>query len=159
MSKLTQCLKDHVEPTNEIISAMKEVEESFEKTSSFQKFTTWISLFLSSFLIPLSVMVSDMSFDNILVFGPQGYVQYLVKTNDTLPLPNVTNLCYEVGNSSRDSEKFSRLTSLQQKIPSGLTGKPIFGYSLTFIVLPWCFYFIEFLHSRHREKAAFKVSI
>ena len=155
LTNLTQCLKDHVEPADGIISATEEVEESFEKTR-LEKVLIWIRIFLSVFLIPLSVMVSDMSLDNILVFGSMGYVRYLTIENDTLPSPNVTDLCYETLNSTK--QQFSKLLQLYEMAPGGLTGKPIFWYSLSFIVFPWCFYFIEFLHSRHRKKAANKVA-
>ena len=78
MTNLTLCLKEHVYPSNEVVSVIKEVENSYEKTRC-GKIINWIIIFVKSFLIPFSVLTSDMSFDMMLVVA---YAEYLWKDDE-----------------------------------------------------------------------------
>ena len=153
ITNLTQCLKDHVEPSSEALNAIKEVESSYAKTY-FEKVKVGISLFVSSFLIPFSVMMSDMSLDIILVVG---YAAYLLQVDDKVHPIGLQDVCGHYQNSSTYSNELTHLLRLEKDIPSKLTGRPRFFYSLAFIVLPWIFYIIEFCHSRHLRNTMKKV--
>ena len=145
MTNLTLCLKDHVDPSNEVVSVIKEVEDSYEKTRC-GKIVNWMTLFLTSFLIPFGVLTSDMSFDMMLVVA---YAEYL-EGDDTVKCygDDLTGVCHFANNSTNQSVD-SVILSLERSIPCKLRGKPRFNYSLAFIVIPWIFYGIEFCHSRH----------
>ena len=159
MTSLTLCLKDHVDPSNEVVSVIKEVENSYEKTRC-GKFINWMTLFLKSFLVPFGVLTSDMSFDMMLVVA---YAEYLSKDDDTVECygDDLTGVCYfannlrnqslinPTANNSTNQSFNSDLLKLERDIPCKLNGKPRFYYSLAFIAIPWIFYCIEFCHSRH----------
>ena len=143
-----QCIgsfKDHVEPSSKVLGAIQEVEESLDKTT-FAKVMIWIKLFLSSFLMPLGIMISDISFDVILVVG---YAVWLVKMDDTISATDTKGVCEDLNNSTHGMEIIHNLKKLENAIPSGLGGRPRFFYSTSFVALPWFFYGIEFCHSRH----------
>lgn len=145
MKSLTNCLKSHVEPSNNVLCAIQDVEESFPKTNC-EKITVWIQLFISSFLMPLAIMISDMSFDVLLVVG---YAILLLQIGEKKSQSTLGNLCGNLSSSRNETETFPILRKLYTEIPGKLTTKPRFFYSLAFIVLPWLFYGIEFCHSRH----------
>ena len=80
MKDLTTCLRNNTKASFEVSNAIKNVEDTYEKTTK-EKILIWLSLFWSSFLMPIGVMVSDMSFDIILVIG---YGCYLFMANDMI---------------------------------------------------------------------------
>ena len=151
VTELTLCLKNHEEASSEAFNAIKEVENSYEKTN-YERIPIWIQLFLSSFLVPFGVMVSDMSFDIILLVG---YAAYLLLRDDSINPATMEAVC--PGSNPNNSVIILRsylndvehLLRLENDIPNHLSGRPRFFYSLFFIVLPWVFYAIEFCHSRH----------
>ena len=153
ITNLTHCLRDHVEPSIEVLNAIKEVESSYAKTY-VEKVTIGIQLFISSFLMPFSVMVSDMSLDIILVVG---YAAFLFQLDDTVHPIGLQDVCGHYPNSTTYSNELTNLLRLEKDIPSKLTGRPRFFYSSAFIVLPWIFYIIEFCHSRHLRNTIKKV--
>ena len=156
VTNLTQCLKTHVDASREVMDAIKDVEYSFAKTY-FEKLMIWINLFISSFLIPFGVMMSDMSFDIILVVG---YVTYLLQTDDKVEPIQLQDVCSDASNLIHQiklKEELTHFLRLDRDIPNRLTGKPRFFYSSAFIVLPWIFYSIEFCHSRHLRSTSKKV--
>ena len=155
ITKLTECLKTHVEPSSKVLEAIKEVENSYTKTY-YEKAMIWINLFVSSFLVPFSVMMSDMSLDVILVIG---YAAYLLQSDDKIKPEELQNMCSNFKNSTTNSTELTPLLRLENDIPSKLTGRPRFFYSSAFIILPWIFYIIEFCHSRHLRNTIMKVLI
>jgi hypothetical protein len=156
MKNLTNCLKKHVEPSSNVLCAVQEVEESFETTSWIQLGSIWIQLFFQSFLMPLGIMLSDMSFDVILVIG----YAYCLWTMDTqCDPPTFEDLCSGLGSSRNHTAKVISLEKINREIPSKLAVKPRFFYSLAFIVLPWFFYCIEFCHSRHLTNTIHTVNL
>ena len=96
--------------------------------------------------MPLGIMISDISFDVILVVG---YAAYLLNASDIVNITEVNQICDEPNNSINETETFMNLRRLDRNIPNKLTGIPRFFYSLAFVVLPGFFYGIEFCHSRH----------
>ena len=152
MKDLTKCLRQHVHPSVEVLNAIKNVEDSYEK-STFQKVLILIKLFWSSFLMPLAIMISDMSFDMILLLG---YACYLFMADDRICLTNAIDLCPMMSHLPNSTVCES---GFLKNIPNKLNGKPRFFYSLAFITLPWLFYGFEFCHSRHWTNTTRKVSI
>ena len=123
MINLTACFKKHVEPSSNVLRAVQEVDESFKKTY-FEKITIWFQLFLSSFIMPLGIMISDMSFDAILVAG---YACWLYKMNTTEYTTCSDNLncsfediCSDLRSSRNDTANFLNLEKLNRDIPCKL---------------------------------------
>ena len=118
-----------------------------EKTN-IEKIVTWLSLFVTTLVVPLGILTSDMTFDLILVVA---YGAWLYKDDDS-ESPSKLPVCYSMKNATNETDSYTNiddLNKLNTDIPSQLTGKPRFWYALAFIVFPWIFYGIEFFHSRH----------
>lgn len=168
--ELTECLQTYVEPSADVLCAVKDMERTFRKTKK-EKIMISLQLFWTSFFVPLGVMISDMSFDILLVIG---YACYLWLENDTITrMPgsdSILNTCAVMTMntttnptvlnpfSTTTMDRISPGQSLND-IPMGLSGVPRFFYSFAFIMLPWLFYCFEFFHSRHQENIMTKVSI
>ena len=168
--ELTECLQTYVEPSADVLCAVKDMERTFRKTKK-EKIMISLQLFWTSFFVPLGVMISDMSFDILLVIG---YACYLWMENDTITrMPgsdSILNTCAVMTMntttnptvlnpfSTTTMDRISPGQSLND-IPMGLSGVPRFFYSFAFIMLPWLFYCFEFFHSRHQENIMTKVSI
>ena len=152
MQSFTHCFQQNIPPSNEVQKAVNDVAKTFEKTKT-EKVCIWFSTFLSTFLLPLTVMTTDISFDIILVVS---YVCYLWVINDAMTSPEAIKACH-INETVEFGESWMRQESLYI-IPHNLNGKPRFFYSTAFIVLPWCFYFFEFLLSRHRMHLSKKVN-
>ena len=154
MEKLTECLKSHVEPSNEVMVAMKEVEDSYEKTMS-ERCTVWFNLFISSFLVPSIVMVLDIAFDVLLVLAYFYAAYNLLTPNDTTKTILDDNYFNSTcGNSTLSTDGMNTWRAellYMAEIPKTLTDKSRFYYALAFLVIPWIFYAIEFCHSRHLQ--------
>ena len=147
MEHLTQCLRNHVEPSREVLYAIEEVNDSYEKTRC-ERFVIGIQLFFSSFLMPSGVMVFDIAFDILLVIG---YAAYVIENIDTTI--DIEDICSITNTSSNVSSELTFLKS----IPEQFDWVPRFSYSLAFLVIPWIFYGIEFFHSRHLTNTIAKV--
>ena len=141
IAKLTTCLKNNVDPSTEVMNALHDVENCYDKSIS-QIIVLFITLLIIELLIPFLVMVFDMSTDGYLV------VEYYKEIDQTILLEkNSTMLCSRLNESiingiEEDTEKLF-------EIPGELTGLPRFIYSLLFLIIPWIFYFIEYIHSRY----------
>ena len=146
LKKFTTCLRRHVDPSVEVLKAVKDVEDSYEK-SLRGKVWTFITLLWTSFLMPLSIMVSDMTFDIILVIGYSCFLEYTLRCAD------------EIGDCAAQNNSTNYMLSNLTQIPTELKTEPRFYYSLAFITLPWMFYSVEFFHSRHRVDMNRKVYI
>ena len=68
LKELTDCLKTYVDPSADVQCAVKDMERSFPKTEK-EKIMISMRIFWTSFFVPLGVMISDMSFDILLVIG------------------------------------------------------------------------------------------
>ena len=149
MAKLTNCLKNNVEPSTEVMNALNDVEKCYEK-STCQILLLFIGLLMIELLIPFLVMVFDMATDTYLVIE-----YYEEMDHDIIPESNSTILCSKLNETILNGidEKTEKLF----KIPSELTGLPRFVYSILFLIIPWFFYFIEYLHSRYYSNLVQKV--
>ena len=154
LEKFTKCLKENVEPSIGVSSAIHEVETSFEKTY-FEKIIISLKLFLTSLIVPLGIMSSDMAFDLILVVA---YSAWLYALDDSESASKYgCNIRNDTANEMDSFSNIEALNSLNSNIPSQLKRKPRFWYALAFIVFPWVFYGIEFFHSRHFASSVKKV--
>ena len=76
--------------------------------------------------------------------------------NDTIEarMPN------ETFSHENDLSKSCQINTSEalMKIPNGLETLPQFNYSLSFIIIPWIFYLIEFLLSRYLKEAVSEVN-
>ena len=123
--------------------------------------------------MPLGIMLSDISFDLVLVVG---YAYWLFRMDAQTSIPKFETFCVGFDNyfytdkngqvlcpkndtTIVTSNLIIHLEELYNEIPSQLTAKPRFFYSFAFIVLPWFFYAIEFCHSRHLTKTIHKVCL
>ena len=139
---------------SEVMVAMKEVEDSYEKTMS-ERCTVWFNLFISSFLVPSIVMVLDIAFDVLLVLAYFYAAYNLLTPNDTTKTILDDNYFNSTcGNSTLSTDGMNTWRAellYMAEIPKTLTDKSRFFYALAFLVIPWIFYAIEFCHSRHLQ--------
>ena len=175
LKNLAECLRHNVDPSIEVQKVMKDVHESYDK-SRIEKIWISIKLFWSSCLVPMSVMISDLTFDAILVTV---YACYLWIQDDRITSIDQMYACNVPGNSIDDfttpvyqplsqqtysPTTMTTLTTLStsdflQDIPNGLNGRSRYFYSAVFMILPSFFYGFEFRHSRHYSTTAKKVYI
>ena len=149
MKNLTQCLRNHVEPSSEVLYALEEVNDSYEKTSC-ERFVIGTKLFFSSFVMPSGVMIFDITFDILLVIG---YATYFLLVQNISTAIDVKDIC----SSNNTSLNISSGLMVLKSIPEKFTWAPRFFYSVAFLVIPWIFYGIEFCHSRHMTNTITKV--
>ena len=147
LARLTKCLRDNVEPSVEVLNALKDVEDCYEK-SKLGMIMVFITLFITLFLIPFLVMTFDITFDVLLL------IEYYKDMDKEI---NSTEPC--VGLNSSKINIIQANTEKLLKIPDELTGRPRFYYSLGFLFFPWIFYSIEFLHSSYYTHLLKKVFI
>lgn len=149
MAKLTNCLKNNVEPSTEVMNALNDVEKCYEK-SNCQIILLFIGLLMIELLIPFLVMVFDMATDTYLVVEYYEEIDYIniLESNSTI-------LCSKLNNMTLND--IEERTEKLFEIPAELTGLPRFVYSLLFLIIPWFFYFIEYLHSRYYSNIVKKV--
>ena len=149
IAKLTTCLKNNVDPSTEVMNALHDVENCYDKSIT-QIILLFISLLMIEFLIPFLVMVIDMSTDGYLV------VEYYKEIDQSIALEkNSTMLCSRLNESIING--IEEETEDLFEIPGELTGLPRFVYSLLFLIIPWIFYFIEYIHSRYYTNIIRKV--
>ena len=148
IARLTTCLRDNVEPSVEVLHALEDVENCYEK-DKWGMIMIFINLFITLFLVPFLVMVFDISFDIIVV-------KYYYKEMIYGDSKNSTGFnCTHLNGSSVITVQ--KRTEELLLIPEELDATPRFYYSIGFLILPWMFYFIEFLHSRYHAKLVKKV--
>ena len=165
MENLIQCLRSHVEPSNEVMCAIQEVEDSYKK-SRIDRFIIWIKLFFYSFAMPSILMALDIAFDTLLVIG-YFYAAYDVADSVSSMVARggafLEDTCQPLNVSSRAFNQSTlideQLMKHLENVPNEFTNIPRFYYSIAFLIVPWIFYGIEFFHSRHFTNTAKKVCI
>jgi hypothetical protein len=147
MAKLTTCLRDNVEASVEVLHALEDVEKCYEE-NKFGMIMIFINLFITLFLVPFLVMGFDVSFDIVVV---KYYYKEMTNGYNKTDSFDCTNLN---GSSIIAVQKRTEELLL---IPEKLNATPRFYYSIGFLIFPWMFYFIEFLHSRYYGNLVKKV--
>ena len=152
MFKLTSCLKKNDLRSGELVTTIKRVDDSHEKHSKWEVFKMILHIVATAFVVPIMIQGFDMWFDGWVVIRYGNLLAEEEKNKERLtrsllqhefeqPEPihhNETQpLCH--------IEDFQTLLSY----PEALSYWPIFNYSLSFIVIPWIFYLIEFFLSRY----------
>ena len=149
IAKLTTCLKNNVDPSTEVMNALHDVENCYDKSIT-QIILLFITLLMIELLIPFLVMIFDMATDGYLV------VEYYKEIDQSILLEkNSTMLCSRLNESIING--IEEETEDLFEIPGALTGLPRFVYSLLFLIIPWIFYFIEYIHSRYYTNLIRKV--
>ena len=142
------CLKNHLKPSIEVQKALRDVDNSLQK-STFQKTTIWIKVFFKSLLIPVTLLILDMAFDGLLV--------HKYYDHEDSEFDEQYNLCInatvlnETATHSNDTFCEAKWSSTMRFvcIPLALDKFSRFNYSLAFIISPWIFYFIEHSLSKY----------
>ena len=145
MESLSSCLRNNDLRSAEVAKTIARVENSYEKTTCWEKFKIFVLVLATTFLIPLAIQVSDLSFDGLVVHS------YWIKVQKG---SNRTN---KQENDETISE-FCNATNSLAEIPAALDALPILGYSLSFMIFPWIFYMIEFFISRYMKETEKEVS-
>ena len=149
IAKLTTCLKNNVDPSTEVMNALHDVENCYDKSIT-HIILLFITLLIIELLIPFLVMVFDMSTDGYLV------VEYYKEIDQSISIEkNSTVLCSRLNESIING--IEEETEKLFEIPGKLTGLPRFVYSLLFLIIPWIFYLIEYIHSRYYTNFVRKV--
>ena len=145
MESLSSCLRNNDLRSAEVAKTIARVENSYEKTTCWEKFKIFLLVLATTFLIPLAIQVSDLSFDGLVVHS------YWIKV--------------QKGSNGTDNDKNDEIiselcnaTNSLADIPAALDALPILGYSLSFMLFPWIFYIIEFFTSRYMKETEREVS-
>ena len=121
IAKLTTCLKNNVDPSTEVMNALHDVENCYDKSIT-QIILLFITLLMIELLIPFLVMVFDMSTDGYLV------VEYYKEIDQSISIAkNSTMLCSRLNESIING--IEEETEQLFEIPGKLTGLPRFIYS------------------------------
>ena len=148
MLALTSCLKENDLRSSEVAITIKKADNSFKKVSTWEKFKAIISILAFTLAVPLTVQGMDMSFDALVVFG--NWIKF-IEENNTIHKRNTT-FRFQKSCQFNVSDKLSH-------IPEDLRYLPRFCYSISFIIVPWFFYLIEFLISRYLKETEDKVGV
>ena len=148
MVGLTSCLKQNNLRSAEVAITIKKADDSYKKESMWEKFLAILSVFAFTLIVPLTVQGLDMSFDVLVVVG--NWLKLINKEEDDIG----SNTSFRFQNSCQYNVSDALL-----HIPEKLDYLPRFCYSFSFIVIPWFFYFIEFLISRYFKETKTKVNI
>ena len=144
MLELTSCLRNNDLRSAEVASTIARVDKSYEKITFCEKFKIWILILVTILVMPLSIQGTDMGFDVLVVYN---YWEDTKNDNQT------NNTFSGKGNCKAD------VPDNLSHIPDALESIPKFAYSLSFIIIPWLFYVIEFCISRYFKKTEKEVSI
>ena len=139
MESLSSCLRNNDLRSAEVAKTIARVDDSYEKTSCWEKFKIVVSIMITSFLIPMAIQVSDLSFDGLVVHNYWSKV-----LNDS----NVESLRDHEINIS-DNCRAKNFSNDLADIPAALDDIPVLGYSLAFMIFPCIFYTIEYFMSRY----------
>ena len=153
MSALTSCFMEKDLRSAEVAKTIKRVDESYERTVC-GKIKTIIFIVLSACLVPILIQGCDMFFDGLVVLTYSRLLAVEANRTSTDTSANSTPLYDSSFFKScpiNASEEF-------MKIPAALKTLPKFNYSLSFIIIPWVFYLIEFLLSRYLKEAVSEVN-
>ena len=162
MFKLTSCLKKNDLRSGEVVTTIKRLDDSHENHSRWDMFKMILYIIATAFVVPIMIQGFDMWFDGWVVirYGklladekkhkerltrsllqPEFEPPPPIHLNETQPLCHI--------------DDFKTLLSY----PEALSYWPIFNYSLSFIVIPWIFYLIEFFLSRYFKEIKKEVII
>ena len=149
--ELKACFRKHLRPSRDVQKVLTDIENSLPISSTIKTVAIWIKLFLTSLLIPVALFFFDMFFDAVLV--------YKYHDDDD----NQYRLCREYASGRLSNETVlpsndATATLCEQSLilempfvctPLALDNYSRFNYSLTFIISPWLFFFVEFCQSEY----------
>ena len=153
MSGLTSCFMEKDLRSAEVAKTIKRVDDSYERTIC-GKFKNIIFIVLSACLVPILIQGCDMFFDGLVVLTYSTLLAVEANRTSTDTSANSTPMhdsSFLKSCPINSSEEF-------MKIPAALKTLPKFNYSLSFIIIPWVFYLIEFLLSRYLKEAVNEVN-
>ena len=136
--ELTQCLRKHLQASDEVQIALRDVDNSLKKKQSKMIFI-WVVVFCQCLLLPVSLLLLDAVPDMILVDSYRNDWYESIPWNRTMHDSN-----FEVCSRNNCSENMRFVC-----FPHKLERFPKFVYALIFVLSPWVFYFFEYLHSGH----------
>lgn len=134
--ELTECMRKHLKPSDEVQTALRDVDNSLKKKQTKMIFI-WVSVFFQCLHLPVAMLLLDALPDMMLVESYRQDWYESISWNKTMHNRNF-DAC------SRDN------CSADMKFvcfPHKLERFPKFVYALLFILSPWVFYFFEYLHS------------
>jgi hypothetical protein len=171
---MIHCFNKHLVPSIEVLEAINDVENAKPK-GACSEVGIWIKTFLTSFIVPVSLMTTDILFDVLLVNEYWAMDQSCLEaqwrachnntmitlvsdcgntTTDPVPMSNGMDFfCLEKNSCATWNETgWNKLAGNETSvnlfcIPLKLDQWPRIAYSVGFIIWPWVYYFIEFLHS------------
>ena len=158
------CLKSNIDPSIEVLNAIKDVEKTLQK-DFFQTSLITGKCFIQYFLMPSTIMAVDIGFDILLIN------EYHKCDQDCLDYQY--NMCLEFSKGQNTTSNatinekcdfpYSNFIPAYSCIPLKFANRPRyifennilsiltsvrFFYSLGFVVWPWIFYCIEYMQSK-----------
>ena len=149
MESLSSCLRNNDLRSAEVAKTIARVDDSYEKTTCWEKFRIIISIMITSFLIPMAIQVSDLSFDGLVVHN------YWSKVVNVSKVESLKDDAMSISYNCRAKNFSNDLAD----IPAALDDIPILGYSLAFMIFPCIFYTIEYFMSRYFKETEREVSM
>ena len=156
--ELTECLRQHLQPSVEVQKALNDIDNSLPK-GPWKKAGILVRVLLKSFLVPVVLLALDIFFDAILVrqyrdfdeseLGNQYDICRAHEKGETIEKLGTNNTTYQGTVCERNLSSAHPFVC----IPLALKGYPRFNYSLAFVISPWIFYWIEYCQSPYWEES------
>ena len=134
--ELTQCMRKHLKPSDEVQKALRDVDNSLKKKQSKMMFI-WVSVFFQCLHLPSALLLVDALPDMILVESYRQDWYESIAWNETMHDRNFESCLRDNCSTNMTFICF----------PQKLQRFPRFVYALLFVLSPWVFYFFEYLHS------------
>jgi hypothetical protein len=148
MLDLTGCFKENDLRSAEVANTISRVNDSYEKITICEKFRTIVKILILTFAIPIAVQGMDMFFDGLVACS---FWEKAMDESGAITEVNITSLLQD--------SCLVNVTDRLSHIPEKLEYIPRLYYSVSFIIIPWIFYFIEFCISRYFKETKEKVSM
>jgi hypothetical protein len=160
MIELSECFRENVGASAQVVQVLSDVEESFPKTR-METCELWLTMFFTDFLIPMAIMIFDITFDIILVYRYSDYFfhdDWEDAIYDCGSEKHTISTTIDTAMPSTNSTFLPRISGIDH-IPQELNRKSRFFYSLSFLVIPWIFYMAEFCNSKELDDIIRKVCL
>ena len=148
MLDLTGCLQENDLRSAEVANTISRVNDSYEKITIRDKFKTIVKILFLTFAIPITIQGMDMFFDGLVALS---FYEKAMDESGNITEVNITSVL--------QNSCLVNVTDRLSHIPEKLEYIPRLYYSLSFIIIPWIFYFVEFCMSRYFKETKEKVSM